>query len=60
MTKFKMSFRGRKLGAIGIYQTFNVSVQAESFKQATEKLYENYQDIHDLKMNLHGMGGMFK
>lgn len=38
-------FKGRRKGAIGIFQIFRVNVDAKSPDEVQLKLYDNYQDI---------------
>lgn len=45
MKTFKISFTGRKLGAIGKFYSFAEKVQAENEEAAILKLYDNYEHL---------------
>jgi hypothetical protein len=44
---YLIKFNGRRKGAIGVFEDFEVQVEANSKKQALNKLYENYEHIHN-------------
>lgn len=45
MKTFKCYFTGRKVGAIGIFYDFIVTVQAENEEQARLKVYETHEHL---------------
>jgi hypothetical protein len=45
MKTYTITFTGRKLGAIGIVQTYQVTIRAPSEQDAITKLYEEYEHI---------------
>jgi len=45
MTKYKACFKGREVGAIGVYSHFNVDVEADNIPEAELKLYETHDHI---------------
>lgn len=49
MKTYKLSFKGRKKGSIGIFYKIRATVIAESFAAAELKLYDNYEHISQLK-----------
>ena len=44
--EFTIKFTGRTKGAIGIFQEFTETVEAETIDQAIIKLYDNYEHVH--------------
>jgi hypothetical protein len=46
MAYFRISFTGRKLGAIGINSRFTETVEAADPDAAVLKLYDKYEDVH--------------
>ena len=51
MKTFKISFTGRKNGAIGIFYRITEKVKAESKESAINKLYEKYEHITNITIN---------
>jgi hypothetical protein len=51
MKKYKFTFLGVKLGAIGKRIKFTVTTEAENFEAAKLKLYDTHEHIHILKVN---------
>ena len=51
MKKYKISFNGVKLGAIGAKQKFTETVKALDFEKAVLMLYCNYEHISIVKVN---------
>lgn len=45
MPKYRISFRGRTLGAIGIMYPIVAEVEAEDQEKATLRLYDKYEHI---------------
>lgn len=45
MKKFKVDFRGREIGAIGIHHRFVVKVKAQDKNAAIFSLYQKYEHI---------------
>jgi len=43
--KYQVSFRGRRVGAIGVFQDFRIEVEADSPEEVERKLYEKYEHI---------------
>lgn len=44
--KYRVTFTGRKVGAIGIFQAFTVEVEANNAKDALMKVYDTHEHIH--------------
>ena len=51
MKKYKFTFLGVKLGAIGKRIKFTVTTEAENFEAAKLKLYDTHEHIQILKVN---------
>jgi hypothetical protein len=51
MKKYKIRFKGVTIGSIGKKRLFVVTVEAENFKEANLKLYDNYEHIFIEKVN---------
>jgi hypothetical protein len=45
MHTYRIHFMGRHIGAIGIFQEFTETVQAENDEAARLKLYDKYEHI---------------
>lgn len=52
MRSYTASFTGRQKGAIGVFYHINVDILADSFNEAVEKLYQQYEHIKDLKLEV--------
>jgi hypothetical protein len=52
---FKCTFKGRRLGASGIYENFEVILEC-TFDEVIPRLYESYQDVHNFKMLEYELG----
>ena len=50
--KFNISFTGRKNGAIGIFYKINETVSARNEQEAILKLYNKYEHIKVLKIEV--------
>lgn len=48
--KYNCTFKGRKVGAIGVFSHFAVSVDAENAKAARLKLYETHEHLSELNI----------
>lgn len=48
MRKFKLTFKGRKLGAIGTFSNFTVKQHADNPDEAGIALYDNFEHITEL------------
>jgi len=48
--KYIANFRGRKVGAIGIFYDITAEVEGYSKKDARLNLYEKYEHISELKL----------
>lgn len=48
--KYRATFTGRKLGAIGIFYSITAEVEGETEEQARLNLYERFEHIHGLKL----------
>jgi hypothetical protein len=46
---YRVSFRGREAGAIGIFSRFAITVRADNEEQARLKLYETHDHITDAR-----------
>lgn len=44
--KYTIKFKGKHKGAIGIFQNFTQSVEAENPEKAILKLYDKYDHVH--------------
>jgi hypothetical protein len=49
-TTYAVSFVGRRVGAIGIFQRYNITVKAPSWEEARMCLYEKYEHISELSI----------
>lgn len=49
MKKYKFSFIGRQVGAIGIFYKITATVEAENIEAAKLRLYDKYDHIQQLK-----------
>lgn len=47
---YRVNFKGRQVGAIGIFYAIADTVQGEDEEQARLKLYEKYEHISGLKL----------
>lgn len=56
MKKFKLSFTGREVSAIGKTYKITATIEAENEKAAILKLYEKYEHIQSLTVNGHKPG----
>lgn len=54
MNKYKFSFTGRKVGAIGIFYKISAEYTAADLKQAGSLLYNDYEHITGLKIKENG------
>jgi len=52
MNKYKITFTGRLIGAIGIFYKITDTVQAANEKDAILALYNKYEHIHQPKVKL--------
>ena len=52
MPRFKITFRGRKNGAIGITTPLTCEVEAPDREAAILKLYDTHEHIHVLDMSI--------
>ena len=52
MNKYKCTFRGRKVNAIGIFYKIAIFIEANNIEEVNEKLYEKYEHISELKITL--------
>lgn len=43
--KYRVTFTGRKVGAIGIFQAFTVEVEANNAKDALMKVYDTHEHV---------------
>lgn len=59
MKKFKLSFRGRQVGAIGIMQGFSVEIEAEDERAAVLKLYDTHEHIMGLRIRVVPEGTLY-
>lgn len=50
MKTYQASFKGRLVGAIGIFEQFRDTVEAFNYEEARIKLYDKYEHITDLKL----------
>lgn len=53
MKKFKVSFKGRKVGASGIFYKISTVIEMpknSTFKEINLKLYDNYEHISELRI----------
>jgi len=48
--KYIVQFQGRQLGAIGKFELFTETVEAESISQVPGKINEKFQDIFDARI----------
>lgn len=51
MQKYKLTFLGVKLGAIGKRVKFTITTEAENFENAKLKLYDTHEHIQLLSVN---------
>lgn len=49
MRTYRIKFKGRRIGAIGITEKFEETVQAENEEKAILKLYDKYEHISIIK-----------
>ena len=54
MKTYKFTFKGREIGAIGIFYSLSNTTQADTAENAVYKLYENFEHITDLKCTENG------
>ena len=54
MKTYKFTFKGREIGAIGIFYSLSYTTQADTAENAVHKLYENFEHITDLKCTENG------
>jgi hypothetical protein len=50
MKVYTFSFRGRRVGAIGVFYKIKASYKCNSMSEAKTKLYKDYEHIHQLKV----------
>ena len=53
MKKFKLSFTGREISAIGKTYRIHATIEAETQQAAILKLYEKYDHVTNLTVNGH-------
>ena len=54
MKTYKFTFKGREIGAIGIFYRLSYTTQSDTVENAVHKLYENFEHITDLKCTENG------
>lgn len=52
MFNYRVSFRGREVGAIGVFSDYSFYIQAASRRKAGNKLYETHEHITRLSMKI--------
>lgn len=54
MKTYKFTFKGRQIGAIGIFYSLSYTTQSDTAENAVHKLYENFEHITELKCTENG------